>query len=109
MTKVTVNPGNCGFTVSVTAEKGDRKKIHISLDTECEMVMKMADEISVLEMKALFTNILGNPVYRCASQHLQHTACPVPGAILKAAEVELGLCVAEDVKIQFEKESERSE
>jgi len=109
MTKVTVNPGNCGFTVSVTAEKGERKKINISLDTECEMVMKMVDEISVLDMKSLFTNFLSNPVYRCASKHLKHTACPVPGAILKAAEVELGLCVPEDVKIHFKKQDEKAE
>lgn len=72
------------------------------MDTECEMVREMLDEISQLDMRSLFTNHIDNPLYRSAAKHLKHAACPVPSAILKAAEVELGLCLAEDVTITFE-------
>jgi hypothetical protein len=101
MTKVKVNSGNCGFSVLITAEKVNGKLVNISLESECEMVMKMLEDISSIEMRQLFTNHINNPVYRSAAMHLKHTACPVPGAILKAAEVELGLCLAEDVNISF--------
>jgi hypothetical protein len=101
MTKVKVNSGNCGFSVLITAEKVNGKLVNISLESECEMVMKMLEDISSIEMRQLFTNHINNPVYRSAAMHLKHTACPVPGAILKAAEVELGLCLAKDVNISF--------
>ncbi|OGW58250.1 MAG: hypothetical protein A2Z09_02445 [Nitrospirae bacterium RBG_16_43_8] len=101
MTKVVVNPGICGFPVTVIAEKREGKKIHISLDTECEMVKKMAEDIASLEMMASFTGLAINPVYKSAAQHLKHAACPVPSAILKAVEVEAGLCIPKDVNISF--------
>ncbi len=101
MTKVTVNSGNCNHTVTITAEKGKDRKVNISLETECEMIMKMLADISVLDMRALFTNHISNPVYRSASKHLKHAACPVPSAILKTSEVELGLCLPQDVTITF--------
>lgn len=103
MTKVRVNSGNCDFHVSITAEKREGEKISVSLDTKCEMVLKMLEDISLLEMRSIFTNHLNNPVYRSAAKHLKHAACPVPCAILKAAEVELGLCLPEDVTIKFTK------
>jgi hypothetical protein len=101
MTKVTIDPGICGFTVTVTAEKDQGKKVRISLDTECEMVMSMLEDILVLDMRDAFTGHLHNPVYRSAAMHLKHTACPVPAGILKTVEVELSLCLPKDVVIKF--------
>ena len=102
MTKVTVNCGNCDFSVSITTEKGEGKEVNIFLDTDCEMVLDMLEDISRLDMRSMFTSHTSKPVYRSAAKHLKHAACPVPCAILKAAEVELGLCLAEDVTIEFE-------
>ena len=101
MTKVTINPGICGFTVMVTAEKDQGKKVRVSFDTECEMVMNMLEDISLLDMQAAFAGHLQNPVYRSAAMHLKHTACPVPAGILKAVEVALGLCLPKDAVITF--------
>jgi hypothetical protein len=101
MTKVTINPGNCGFSVAVTADKEKGKRVNISIVTECEMVMEMLEDISSLELRDVFTSHIGNPVYLSAAKRLEHAACPVPVAILKAAEVELGLCMPEDITIQF--------
>ncbi len=101
MTKVIVNSGACGFTVEVTAEKGKDKKVHISLETECEMVKKMLDDIPALDMMALFSGWLNNPVYRSAAKNLKHVSCPVPSGILKAVEVEAGMAVPKEVSIIF--------
>ncbi len=105
MTKVTVNPGNCGFSVTITARKMENKKVSISLDADCETVMAMQEDIELIDMRTLFSKHFANPVYRSADRHLKHVACAVPCAILKAVEVELGLCVAEDVTIRFEKQN----
>jgi hypothetical protein len=106
MTKVRVNSGVCGFDVLVTVEKDKDRNLHITLDTDCEMVKKMAEEISHLEFRAPFSAILHNPVYRAASKHLKHAACPVPSGILKAIEVEVGACLPRPVSIAFVEEAD---
>jgi len=67
------------------------------------MVLSMLDDISLLDTRAAFTGYLNNPVYRSAAMHLKHVACPVPMGILKALEVEMGLCVPKEVSIKFSK------
>lgn len=104
MTRVIVNSGACGFSVTITARKKKDKKIRVSIDTECEMVKKMLDDISILDMRSVFTNHLNNPVYRSAAKHLKHVACPVTSGILKAVEVEAGLSLPRDVSIVFSKD-----
>jgi hypothetical protein len=104
MTKVIVNSGACGFTVTITAEKGKDKKIVVALDTACEMVQKMQSDIAAVERVSTLTGFRDNPVYQSASRHLKHVACPVPSAILKAIEVEAGLNVPKDATIVFIKE-----
>jgi len=104
MTKVLIDPGICGFKVEVTVEKTGRHDVTIRAETECEMVMAMMEEIQETDMRTAFTGHLNNPVYRAAAMHLKHPACPVSSGILKAVEVELGLCLARDVSIEFVKE-----
>jgi hypothetical protein len=105
MTKVTVTSGACGCTVIITAEKMKDKKIRVALESECEMVMAMAEDVASLDMMmALFTDHLNNPVYRSAARHIKHAACPEVIGILKAVEVEAGMAVPRDVHIVFSKE-----
>jgi hypothetical protein len=104
MTKVIVNSGACGFTVTVTAEKRKEKKIAVSLDTACEMVQKMLADIATVDQRVTLIGFHDNPVYEAAAKHLKHVACPVPSAILKAIETEAGMNVAKDVRIEFIRE-----
>ncbi len=103
MTKVVVQSGSCGYTVTVTAEKGAARKVRISFETDCEMVQKMQEDIGELDRNAALTGFGNNPVHRSAAKHLKHAACPVPSAVLKALEVETGLNVPRDVTMVFEK------
>lgn len=103
MTKVIVESGICGFTTTVTVEKETKKTARITIRSECEHVREMQEDIAELDMMAAFTEFLRNPVYRAASQHLKHAACPVPSGILKALEAELGLSLPRDARIVFVK------
>jgi hypothetical protein len=103
MTSVTVNAGACGFTVIIKAKKGAGKKMHISLDTECEMINNMENDISLLDWRTALKDYFNNPVFCSASKHMKHVTCPVTSAILKAIEVEAGLSVPRDVSIIFSK------
>jgi hypothetical protein len=104
MTKVIVNSGACGYSVTITAKKNKDNTIVVDLDTECAMVKKMLEDIAVLDRFAPLTGFQSNPVYRSAAKHLKHVACPVPSGILKALEVEAGLNVPKDAVISFVKE-----
>lgn len=104
MTKVIVNPGICGFSVIIKAEKMKNNKIHVSLDSDCEMVMQMRKDISSLTLKSAFTGFAKNSIYKSAARHLKHVACPIPAGILKAIEVEIGASLPKDASIIFIKE-----
>jgi hypothetical protein len=101
MTRVVIRSGSCGFTATVTAKRGPDRKVHITLDSDCEMVRRMRDDVRELEMTAALTGFANNPVYRSAAKHLKHVACPVPSGILKVIEVETGLNVPRDATIVF--------
>ena len=103
MTKVLINPGACGMTVTVKVEKKEGKIFSVGITTECEMVQKLAREIPELTMMDSFRKLLDNPVYKKGATCLRHVACPVPSGILKALEVEAGLNLPRDVTITFVK------
>lgn len=103
MTTVVIYSGSCGFSVNVAVEKQPDGKMTLALDTRCEMVQMMLEDIAVLDRFAPLAPLLNNPVYRSAAKHLKHPACPVPSGILKALEVEAGLNVEKNASIMFVK------
>ncbi len=102
MTKAIIDPGACGFRVEIIVEKIDKHKVSIRVKTDCEMVINMLHELLTLDMHQAFTGHFNNPVYRASARHLKHPSCPVPSGILKAVEVEFGLCLPKEVLIRFE-------
>jgi hypothetical protein len=106
MTIVRVDSGICGFTTTITVRGAeDRNLLSVSLDSECEMVRGLAGDVPMLKKMDAFVGFLGNPVYKAAARHLKHVACPVPSGILKALEVEAGLCIPRDAHIVFCRET----
>ncbi len=103
MTTVIVHSGACGFSTTITVQKQKDGKMTLALDTSCEMVKKLIEEIAVLDRFAPLAPLSNNPVYKAAGKHLKHAACPVPSGILKALEVEAGLNVEKNASIQFVK------
>jgi len=55
VTKVQIDAGVCGFTALVSVKKDKERNVHLSIETGCEMVNKMAAEISFLEFRAPFS------------------------------------------------------
>lgn len=105
MTVLKVQAGACGCSAKVTATKADDRHIHIVIESDCEQVMAMNADLTNLQWKGkgheVFGRLAESAVYRSASEHIRHTACPVPSAILKAIEVEVGAAVPADVTFVF--------
>ncbi len=101
MTRVKIDPGVCGFAAVVSVEKQDGKHFSVTIESDCEMVQKLGEEISSLTLQDAFIRFDNNRVYEKASGCLKHTACSVPSGILKALEVEAGLAVPRNVTVEF--------
>jgi hypothetical protein len=103
MSKVKVSAGACGFTVVIKAEKNDKNKLKLKIASPCEMIKNLAKELDEVSGDNVFLRINDSEIYKIASKHIKHPACPVPAAILKAIEVEMGFALPKDVTMTIEK------
>jgi hypothetical protein len=102
MTRVVVEAGICGFTSTIEVSKLSAKRVRVDITSDCEMVSKLGEQLHDIELRNVL-KLPENPLL-CESAHhyIRHVACPVPIAILKAVEVEVGLALAKDVVIHFD-------
>jgi hypothetical protein len=99
---VRVQPGACGFACTVRARKTDRRTVAVAIvGSQCQQIQKLSEGVTSLSLKEIFTPLTRNPVYACAEQCGCHASCAIPAAILKAAEVALGMAVPRDVQFQI--------
>src|SRR3989338_2607924 len=105
MTKVEVSAGDCGYSAVIEVTKMDDRHIQVVIHSACEQITAMNPTLAQLQWKGkghrVFGRLIESVVYQSASQHIRHTACPVPVAILKAIEAEVGLALPRDVTITF--------
>jgi len=105
MTKVIVDPGICGFpaTIEVTATSDHTARVTITSD--CEKAVKAGELLKEVDWFSLLKQQGESySAYQAALQTVEHLVCPVPVAILKAVEAELGFAAAKDVSFHFQKE-----
>ena len=100
-----VEPGICGFDCLIKAARSGKRiaKIEIT-ESDCTMIQTLAQNLSDISIQDLFVSLTKNPIFIAAEQAGCHLACPVPVAVIKAAEVVLSLAVPKDVVISFQKE-----
>ena len=102
-TCASVNAGICGFTCRIEARKLDKRAVGIKIsESECQQIQRFSDLVSTLTLKEIFTPVTRNPVYLAAQKSGCHASCPIPAAVLKAAEVALEMALPRDVFIRFE-------
>lgn len=109
MTRVEVSAGDCGHSAVIDVEKLDDRHVRVVLRSKCEQITAMNPALEHLQWKGkgheVFGRMIESAVYRSASEQIRHTACPVPVAILKAIEAEVGLALPKDVTITFTSEN----
>jgi hypothetical protein len=99
---VAVEPGICGFPCIINAEKmGSRMvALHIS-GSDCRQIKNLSERLARISLEDLFAPISRNPVYALAEEAGCHLSCPVPVAVIKAAEVAYGTALPRNVQIRF--------
>lgn len=109
ITVVKVMAGACGFATRIKACKDGQRRVRLRVESECEAVAALGQILEMrgpLEIKDIVSTRLGeNRVLKAVSETVRHAACPVAVALIKAAEVQLGLNVASPVTIEFESDA----
>jgi len=87
----------------ITAESNDIGEVDYQIESDCPFILKMSWSIKPLNpFDVIEVPFKDNPVYLHASEHLEHAACPVPCAIVKAIEVASEMGLKRDIKINIE-------
>lgn len=101
-TSVIVNPGICGFTCIVSARKLEARMVQIDIEgSECKQIHRFSEMLSQIGLRDIFIPLTRNPVFSSAEKAGCHSSCPIPTAVIKAAEAALGLALKCDVVIKF--------
>lgn len=105
MTSLEVHAGSCGFSAKITVHKVDDRHVRVEIESGCDQLVAMNYDLVCLQWKGKGHEVFGpmnrSVVYQSASTHVRHTACPIPSAILKAIEVEVGAALPRDATITF--------
>ena len=100
--RLTVDAGICGSRSVVEARKRGEDTVSITIESECTQISQLNKTLDSMVLTDIFTPAGRNLVFARAQEARCHVTCPVPVAILKCAEVELGVALPRDVSITFE-------
>jgi hypothetical protein len=107
--KVKVDPGICGFPATIKVERASKDLVKVHIACGCDQVKRFGERVADLEWKRAFGPMCTTEVYKAASETLKHVTCPIPMALLKAVEAEIGAALPRDVTVRFIEDSDREE
>ena len=106
--RIAVEPGICGFSCQVEARRQEKQVARVEITgSECELIRKLAEDIKNITRNDIFVPQTRNPVFKAAEKAGCHLTCPIPAAVLKAAEAALELALPCDVRISFISDEEK--
>lgn len=105
MARVEINPGICGLKTVIETVTDDQQQVKLVWQSQCADIRKLGETLQEVDAyEAALGKMFDSPVYKAASVHCRHAACPVPMATIKAIEVAAGLALPKDVEVKITKE-----
>jgi hypothetical protein len=102
VTCATVNCGDCGFQARIEAQRTGRTTVRIRIFSDCEALQRWAPSIATVDWRdPLGAKAASGDFWQSALRQLNHRSCPVPMAVLKTIEVEIGAARPVDVHLRF--------
>jgi hypothetical protein len=100
-----VDAGICGFRTTVSADCADRRHVTFAIETECNVVAKLAAKLAEQQPVDVYGEIdkrKQSVIYAAAQEMLGECtkSCAVPLGIFKAMQVSAGLALPKDVHIE---------
>jgi len=102
-TKLTIDPGACGFTCKVEVDKVGQYQVTCKVQSQCEQIKKLANEVSEVDYFEVWRSPHGqNYIIQSAARCHCHASCTIPCGLIKAMEAELGMAVKKNVSFTYE-------
>jgi len=102
VTAVEVDCGICGHHALVEVSRESKTHIRVSVQSECEMLSNAVEQVDGTDWREALSPHNPNSVHAVMFQVIKHAGCPVPTAVAKAIEVEVGVALPRDVSIRFQ-------
>lgn len=97
-----VEPGICGFACKIKTTTEDKKTAQIEITgSGCSMIQELAGMLTEVSFRDMFVPLTRNLIFVSAEKAGCHLACPVPVAVVKAAEAAFVLALPQDVTMRF--------
>jgi hypothetical protein len=100
VTILSVEGAACGYSAVISASKINRDLMNITVDCDCEIIARWSKGLLEFNWRDSL-----RPKTRIAQlvkgETISHAACPVPLAVRKAIEVEIGAARPQDINITF--------
>lgn len=101
-----VDPGICGFPCTVCAQKLRGRKVELWIKgSDCRKIQRLSEfisQIDQIEFRDILKPATVNPIFVSAEKARCCSSCPVPTALIKVAEVALGLALERDIIMHFQ-------
>ena len=102
MTAVGVDCGICGHHALGEVSRESKTHVRVSVQANCEMLNNAVEQVDGADWREALSPGNPNSVYAVMFQVIKHAGCPVPTAVAKAIEVEVGAALPRDVSICFQ-------
>ncbi len=102
-TQLNVDAGVCRFHTTVWAYTDDQGNILYEIESDCPHASKIQANIprDITPLDIFKMPFSENPIYEYCGRILPHSACPVPSALIKAAEAAAGFGLKRGVSMVF--------
>ena len=99
---IDIQPGVCKLRTKIKAVMNEDMKVVFDVESDCAEIMKLAEVLGPLDpFRNICVKFSESDVYRAADDIINHTACPVPCAFIKAIEVASDMGLKGDVIIEI--------
>ncbi|MGB9498817.1 MAG: DUF6951 family protein [Dissulfuribacterales bacterium] len=101
MTEIVVDAGICGFRTKIKVNSISKKKVSVTIVSDCEMVTMAGNRLKEVDWREIFRPEGCLALLSSALMCIKHPSCPVMTGVFKAIEVETGMALPKDVSIRF--------
>lgn len=100
VTIVSVEGAACGSSVVISASRRNRDLMNITVDCDCEIIKRWSQGLLEFNWRESLRPDSGI-AQLVKGEMIPHAACPIPLAVRKAIEVEIGAARPQDIHITF--------
>jgi hypothetical protein len=94
---------NCSIQTVIEGKLLENGNIGLVIISDCKSIQKLSEELKELDLSQIMGNMGSCAIYQAAAGCLKHLSCLVPAAIIRTAEIEMGIALPGESSISTQK------